>query len=64
MPKYPQIIVIEPTGYRKSQILSGKCQGALRKAGIPQSEISVFNKESKGDWKHRISVAKKWLTIK
>jgi hypothetical protein len=51
MPKYPQIIVIEPTGYRKSQILSGKCQGALRKAGIPQSEISVFNKESKGDCK-------------
>ena len=63
-PKYP-LIHVQLTGQDSNAfMIIGLVMKALRKAGVPQSEIDEFGDEAtSGDYNNVIATAMRWVTV-
>ena len=62
--RYPDIEV-QLTGQDGNAFaIMGRVSEALRRAGVPQSEIGEYHEESmSGDYDHLLRTAMKWVTV-
>lgn len=59
-PKYPNVSV--PAGDANAYAIVGSVQVALRRAGVPASEIADFTREAQsGDYANLLQTAKRWV---
>lgn len=63
-PKYPEIKV-KLTGKNGNAFgILGRMQNALRKAGVPRSEIVTFMDEAmSGDYNHLLATCCNWVSV-
>jgi hypothetical protein len=62
--KYPDVKVKLVGNDGNAFAIMGAVQKALRKAGVPQSELDEYFKEStSGDYDHLIQTAMRWVKV-
>jgi hypothetical protein len=62
--KYPQIKVTLTGTDGNAFAIMGAVQKALRKAGVPQSELDAYYKEStEGDYDWLLQTACRWVSV-
>lgn len=60
--KYPRVHVRLTGGDGNAFFILGRCQGAARKAGVPDDEIKAFMNEAKaGDYNHLLATCMRWF---
>lgn len=63
-PKYPNISVRLTGSDGNAWAVLGKMTGALRKAGVDQSEIKAFVEEAVGgDYDHLLRTCMEWVDV-
>lgn len=63
-PKYPAIEVELTGSDGNSMMIVGKVGKALRRAGVPATEIQAFRSEAlSGDWEHVLDTAEAWVDV-
>lgn len=62
--KYPEIKVQLTGEDGNAFAIMGAVQKALRKAGVPQTELDEYYKEStSGDYDHLLRTAMRWVSV-
>ena len=62
--KYPDVKVKLVGNDGNAFAIMGAVQKALRKAGVPQSELDEYFKEStSGDYDHLLQTAMRWVSV-
>jgi hypothetical protein len=62
--KYPNISVNLLGGDGNAFAIIGKVNSALRRGGVPQSQIKKFTNEAmEGDYNHLLRTAMRWVEV-
>jgi hypothetical protein len=63
-PKYPHITVKLVGEDGNAFAILGRCQRAMRQAGLPKAEIDAFFTEAKsGDYNHLLQTCMRWFEV-